>query len=217
MDTKIKPPVFNQIPFKKVKIPSELYSQIKDEYNEMEFTKVIDDDTSYQQVYQTKTSGGISVFGSNKPYYLKQEISRELYIKCYDVITPMIEDWCNKELEPTWGYGIRSYIKNSVLHLHRDRIDTHIISCIIYIDQKSEKNWPLDFYDHDNNHHQVFFEDGDMLFYESLCVHGRETPFQGKYYRNMYFHWKPVGWDETPYNDMRTTFRNIHDLKNFYR
>lgn len=217
MNSKIKPPIFNNIPFKKLKVPSELYSKIKEEYNKMEFTKVVNNDVSYEEVYQTKTSGGISIVGSDTPYYHKNEISRELYDECYDVITPIIEEWSKQKLEPTWGYGIRSYIRNSVLHLHRDRVDTHIISCIIYVDQKSERNWPLDFYDHDNNHHQVFFEDGDMLFYESLCVHGRETPFQGKYYRNMYFHWRPVDWDCSEYKEMRAAFRNIHDIKNFYR
>lgn len=217
MESKVKPPIFNNIPFKKVKVPSELYSKIKSEYNKMTFEEVVDCQTFYEKLYGNKTSGGISIKGSNNPYYNKDRISPELYEECYEVITPIIQEWCGEELERSWGYGVRSYIKNSVLHLHRDRVDTHIISCIIYIDQKSETNWPLDFYDHDNNHHQVFFEDGDMLFYESLCVHGRETPFQGKYYRNMYFHWKPVDWDETPYKDMRTSFKNIHDIKNFYR
>ena len=217
MDTKIKPPVFNQIPFKKVKIPSELYSKIMEEYSTMEFNEIADLDVSYEKVYNNITAGGISVKGNNKPYYHRENISHELYEECYAVITPLIENWCKRKLERAWGYGIRSYIKNSVLHLHRDRIDTHIISCIIYIDQKSERNWPLDFYDHDYNHHQVFFEDGDMLFYESLCIHGRETPFQGKYYRNMYFHWTPIGWDKNPYIDMRTSFRNSHDIKNFYK
>ena len=55
-----------------------------------------------------------------------------------------------------------------------------------------------------------------MLLYESLCVHGRETPFQGQYYRNMYFHWKPVDWDPSPYKNMKTSFRNGNQLLNYY-
>lgn len=217
MESKIKPPIFNQVPFKKIKIPVDLYSDIKKEYETMKFKDILNCKISYEKVYGTHTSAGVSILGSNSPYYYKDEISPNLYDRCYDKLTPIMEEWCGKKLEKTWGYGVRSYVKNSILQLHRDRVDTHIISCIIYIDQKSEINWPLDFYDHSNNHHQVFFDDGDMLLYESLCVHGRETPFRGKYYRNMYFHWKPLDWDSEKYKFMKTSFKNSHELRNFYR
>jgi len=215
MPDKTKPPIFNSSPFKKIKVPDSLYNLIQDEYKKMTFSQVIDD-VVYEPEYKTHTCGGISVKGTTNPYHFKDNISKELYDECYKIITPIVEEWCGVKLEHSWAYGVRSYTKNSILHLHRDRIDTHIISCIIYVDQNSEINWPLDFYDHDNKHHQVIFDYGDMLLYESLCVHGRETPFQGQYYRNMYFHWKPVDWDPSPYKNMKTSFRNGNQLLNYY-
>jgi prolyl 4-hydroxylase len=217
MHTNIKPPVFNQVPFLKLKVPKDLYSQIQKEYSNMIFQEK-DLSYTYEPEYKKFICSGITIKGIERPYCYAHSISQELYNKCYEVLTPMIEEWCQVKLEKTWGYGIRSYVKNSILHLHRDRPETHIISCIIYVDQKSELNWPLDFYDHQNEHHQVFFDDGDMLFYESLCVHGRETSFRGQYYRNMYFHWKPVDWDEEKYKyDLKLSFANGTKLLNYYR
>jgi len=217
MSEDILPPIFNDVPFKKVKIPDDLYSHLMDEYDVMEFTKV-DDDIEWDPVVNEYCNGGISVRGSNRPYTFKTDISAELYNHCYESITPMIEDWCGQDLEMTWGYGVRNYIRNSILHLHRDRVETHIISVIIFVDQKSKKNWPLDFWDHDHNHHKVYFEPGEMLFYESLCLHGRIEPFTGKYYRNMYFHWMPEDWDYEEYDleDLKCAFRNPIEFKNYY-
>lgn len=215
MTDKTTPPKFNEVPFLKVKIPENLYAEIKKVYSTAKFSEKVSE-AEYSKEYKTLTCGGISVKNSIKPHYYRNEVSQDLFNLCYDEITPIVEEWSKVKLQRSWGYGIRSYVRNSILHLHRDRIDTHIISCIIYIDQKSNQNWPLDFYDHDNNHHQVYFEDGDMLLYESLCVHGRETPFNGEYYRNMYVHWKPKEWDPTPYKNMKTDFLNGNHLKNYY-
>jgi prolyl 4-hydroxylase len=116
------------------------------------------------------------------------------------------------------AYGVRSYVRNSMLKLHRDKFDTHVLSCIVFIDQKAKENWCLDFFDHDHKHHKVFFEPGDMLLYESLCVHGRITPFNGDYYRNMYFHWKPVGWDlEWQSYSAKPRFKNVDEYINYYK
>ena len=119
-------------------------------------------------------------------------------------------------MKKAWAYGVRSYTPNSILHLHRDRCDTHVLSCIIFVDQDSEVNWPLDFYDHEYKHHQVEFEPGDVLFYESLCVHGRATPFKGNYYRNMYFHWTPTDWVKEEYRDMKCAFKDDEEIRNLY-
>lgn len=209
-------PIFNEVPFKKVKLPEDLYSFIMEEYKKREFDQ-IDQCIEYSTVYDCYTSAGISIRGSDQPYCLKTDISTELYEKCYDVITPIIEEWSGQRLQKTWGYGIRHYVHDSVLHLHRDLIQTHILSCIIFIDQKSDKNWPLDFFDHEHNHHKVYFEPGDMLLYESLCVHGRLEPFRGEYYRSMYFHWKPMHWSYDKYEDLKVEFKDEHEFRNYYR
>jgi prolyl 4-hydroxylase len=216
MEKYILPPRFSsESPFKKVKIPEDLYSKIMEEYKSMDFTGVVDD-VKYCPEFLSNTVGGISVKKSPFPYYNFSCISKNLHDECYRVISPLIQHWSNCELEQTWSYGIRSYIKNSVLHLHRDRFDTHIISCIIFIDEKSSEKWPLDFFDHDFNHHKVVFEPGEMLFYESLCAHGRLTPFNGEYYRNMYFHWKPKYWNSEDYINLKTTFTGKEEYYSFY-
>lgn len=216
MNNKTLPPRFARgFPFQKVKIPNDLYSKIVEEYKTMNFGRIVDD-VEYSPEYGSYTVAAISVKKSPLPYYNFCPITENLRDSCYETITPLIEEWSNCELEKTWSYGIRSYIKNSVLHLHRDRFDTHIISCIIFIDEKSSEKWPLDFFDHDFNHHKVVFEPGEMLFYESLCVHGRLIPFNGEYYRNMYFHWKPKNWTNEHLYELKTTFTGMEEYYSFY-
>ena len=208
-------PTFSKTPFKKIKIPDSLYSNIMNEYSEMSFDSE-KDQSIYCPYWDDYTCGGIIIIGSNFPYYKFCKISEKLYDECYEVLTPIVEEWSQCEIEKTWGYGIRSYVKNSTLKLHRDKLETHVLSCIIFIDQKSGENWPLDFFDHEHNHHKVFFEPGDMLLYESLCVHGRITPFDGDYYRNMYFHWKPKNWEfeADDYSSLLFRFKNLDQYLN---
>ena len=63
----------------------------------------------------------------------------------------------------------------------------------------------------EGQHHEVTFDKQDMLMYESLCVHARSTPFIGEYYRNMYFHWCPVDWDPTPYDNNTLRYKSIQE------
>jgi hypothetical protein len=102
MFDKTKPPIFNIIPFKKIKVPNHLYKMIKDEYENMTFSQVIND-VRYESEYKTHTCGGISVKGTTNPYHFKDNISKELYDECYKVITPIIENWCNAKLEHSWA------------------------------------------------------------------------------------------------------------------
>lgn len=212
----ILPPRIADFPFKKVKIPENLYSKIIEEYKTMNFQPKRDI-IECGRYESKKTMGGISILNSTaNPYYDFCKLSETLYDECYEQITPLIQEWANCELEKTWGYGVRSYLKNSILHLHRDKIETHIISCIIFIDEKSNVKWPLNFFDHDFNHHRIIFEPGEMLFYESLCPHARLIPFDGEYYRNTYFHWKPKNWNYKPLLHLRRDFDTIEDLYNYY-
>lgn len=210
----VVPPKFTDNGFKKVLVPSNLYSRIIDEYKQMTFSEVVsninyDDDWGY-------TIGGITNLNSNNLYYYKDSISKELNEYCYEVLTPIMEEWCGINLEETWSYGIRSYTRNSILKLHRDRCETHILSCIIFVDEDANKKWPLDFFDHESNHHKVIFNSGEMLLYESLCAHGRLTPFNGEYYRNMYFHWKPIFWNPDKYKNMKTKFSDTRQYYSLY-
>lgn len=169
----------------------------------------VDRPATYDAAYDAYVNAGISKHGSTQPDFGYSPISSGLHDECYRVITPLISAWCGLELVRSFGYGIRTYGRGSVLHLHRDRVDTHVISCIIHVDDEADRRWPLDFIDHDGVHHRVTFDRGDVLFYESLCPHARLEPFAGNYYRNMYFHWRPVAWDGANYLAMRAKYPSL--------
>jgi prolyl 4-hydroxylase len=93
-------------------------------------------------------------------------------------------------------YGIREYTRGSTLGNHYDKKNTHVISAIIHLEDKSDKPWELYIEDHHYRPHQVTMEYGDVIFYESTtCLHGRPTPFEGDSHRNMYIHFTPERWD----------------------
>jgi hypothetical protein len=45
-------------------------------------------------------------------------------------------------------YGIRQYYRGSILKKHVDRIETHIISCILNVAQDVDSDWELEVLDH---------------------------------------------------------------------
>jgi hypothetical protein len=52
-----------------------------------------------------------------------------------------MEDWYGDgELELSSIYGIRKYINGSVLRMHIDTAQTHVVSAIINIDQEGNNN-----------------------------------------------------------------------------
>ena len=108
MSNKVLPPIFNDVPFKKVKIPYEVHSHIMNDYDSMEFS-MVDDPIYWEPTVQKYCNSGISVIGSDRPCVLRSAMTSELQNHCYTIITPMIEDWCGQDLKMTWGYGAVSY------------------------------------------------------------------------------------------------------------
>lgn len=120
----------------------------------------------------------------------KNQLSAEL--------NSILEEWYGKgKLDLTSIYGIRRYTNGSVLRMHVDTVNTHVVSAIINVDQKVDKDWPLIILDHQDNEHTVFMQPGDMLLYESAkLLHGRPEPFRGTSYDNIFIHYKPKeGWN----------------------
>mmetsp|Transcript_17860 Transcript_17860/g.23532 ORF Transcript_17860/g.23532 Transcript_17860/m.23532 type:complete len:448 (-) Transcript_17860:247-1590(-) len=120
----------------------------------------------------------------------KQRLNRE--------IEPMLADWSKRnDLVQTSIYGIREYTNGSVLRMHVDTVNTHVISAIINVAQSPGAVWPLQILDHDGNLHEVPMEPGDIVYYESArLLHGREKPLEGEYYANCFIHYKPQSdWD----------------------
>ncbi|WP_368656154.1 prolyl hydroxylase family protein [Synechococcus sp. HK05] len=192
--------------------PGRLQSALIGEYKSMIFEPILE----VPQVdgdYGQAVVHGISSAKASSPQLAYAPISPELMELAYVEITPLIEAWAGCRLERSWGYGIRSYGPGSKLHVHRDRVDTHVVSCIVHVDDDAPASWPLDFVDHEGQLHEVCFRPGQMLFYESLCPHARVQPFNGKYYRNMYFHWRPVDWDPSPYSGFRCKFSSLEEAQ----
>ena len=49
--------------------------------------------------------------------------------------------------------------------------------------------WPLTVIDFENKKDKLYLEPGDMVLYESAKLpHGRQFPFQGEYYDNLFVH-----------------------------
>ena len=123
------------------------------------------------------------------------QMSDEMRLEIHDALKPMMEKWCGKKLEPTYVYGIREYHEGAVLKMHRDRIDTHIISAIINVEQETDVDWPLVIEDNDYRRHHVMIKPGDMIFYEGgRLLHGRPFAFEGKSFANLFCHFKPVDY-----------------------
>jgi prolyl 4-hydroxylase len=70
----------------------------------------------------------------------------------------------------------RKYVNGSVLSMHVDTANTHVVSCIINVDQEVEEDWKLVILDHEENEHSITMRPGDMLLYESAkLLHGRPS------------------------------------------
>ena len=56
-----------------------------------------------------------------------------------------------------------------------------------------DEDWPLLILNHDGKRKKIFLQPGEMLFYESAKVpHGRQIPFNGEYFDNMFAHFYPL-------------------------
>merc|ERR1712216_33765 len=127
-------------------------------------------------------------------------------------ITPIIGQWANLEPEKlvlTAVYGMRLYRKNSKLHMHVDRRETHVLSAILEVGylgwsqsdmdegRDHAENWPLEIIDHQSGMNHVANRRGQMIFYESAtCPHGRSGEYPGRESANVFIHFRPQGWPE---------------------
>lgn len=185
-------PHVSDIGFKVVKTPEKAWKLINEGYQLL------------QQKITTEAWSGIDnvISGSIEP---TQIMSFDNFPTLRDTILeelkPTHEEWSKEKLTAAALYGVRSYNKGATLISHVDRIQTHHVSSIIIVDKDLEcgcnqtkgveNDWPLDIVDHQGNSHKIYAEIGDMIMYESAtCNHGRLEPFKGKYFRNLFAHFK---------------------------
>lgn len=168
------------------KIPSELFAKVSEFYQaniKQEAEEYVPGDFIFNQSGKSTKSSTLL----DLPADLRQEV--------HDQMKPMMETWCGKDLEPTFVYGIRTYKNHAVLKSHRDRIETHIISVILNVDQDVDEDWPLIIQDNYYRTHHVILKPGDMVFYEGARLeHGRPTAFKGTSFANIFCHFKPTDY-----------------------
>lgn len=177
----------------KTKLSDRYFKMINDFYHD-----------NHQEIREEHVEGGFIVSGnkrSSKSSSKKREsssvieLTAELRQKIHDALKPMMEEWSGVALQPTFVYGIREYHNGAVLKMHRDRIDTHIISAIINVAQETDVEWPLVIEDNYFRIHHIFLKPGEMVFYEGgRLLHGRPLAFDGKSFANMFCHFKPSNY-----------------------
>ena len=119
------------------------------------------------------------------------ELTDELRGKVHRALQPIVEAWIGDHLEPTYVYGVREYLRGSVLAVHRDRLETHVASAILNIDQSVDSDWPLRIEDHQYRPSDELLEPGQMILYEGArLAHGRPTALDGDRYANVFVHFK---------------------------
>jgi len=169
--------------FKKTKLNKDLYARILGFYQDNQHLSVIED-IGPEFIY---------IKDSPTPASSIIELPKDMCTEIHSLLQPQLSKWCGKALEPTFVYGIRTYHNGAILKPHRDRLNTHIISAIINIDQKINKSWPLHIEDNYYRPHQVFLQPGEMVFYESArLLHGRPEALDGEKFANIFCHYKLV-------------------------
>lgn len=118
---------------------------------------------------------------------------------------PHIDAWTGGEVETEFTalYGMRIYTEGAVLFPHVDKLQTHVLSLVVNVEQQGMRSpWPieLDCSNHTARGKPPAPEDvpgatlkpGKMLLYESaLCLHGRRQPLAGAAFTNFFVHFAP--------------------------
>ena len=121
-----------------------------------------------------------------------QDYNKHLYDVVILTCKNLCEKWVNRnDLTFKALYGIREYKRGAILKMHVDKKDTHIISVIIHIDKKVDKDWPLVVFDPDiKKEKKIFLDDNiDCVLYEGArIIHGRPYEFFGDSYANLFVH-----------------------------
>ncbi|KAJ8601841.1 hypothetical protein CTAYLR_002638 [Chrysophaeum taylorii] len=110
-------------------------------------------------------------------------------------LKPILEAWSGVNLVPSMAYGLRLYQPGNTLTMHTDRLETHVISCIVHVDRDVDEPWPIVIEGYDGTSVEVDLQPGETLLYESAkCIHGRPRPLLGRWYTSLFVHYRPAGW-----------------------
>ena len=187
-------PKYTKLGFQKMKIPKKLYDTIVEQCDDNYKDEKCDPGT--QAVINCHRIDSEGYVTDNKVNF-KAEFLNEGVVKrtIHKYLKPILEKWSGVALDDHLTvYGIRRYKKGALLWEHVDRKETHIISAILQIDQKVNEDWFLRIVDHFGQKHAIALKPGEMVLYESATLpHGRQVPFNGTFYDNLFVHYKLVG------------------------
>ena len=176
-------PNFTRTGFKKSHLDPELYKKVAEFYRQ------------HRQHSRDEHVDGGYIYADN-PLQMAStvvELPQEMRTEIHTSLQSELTEWSGINLKPTYVYGIRTYHRGAILKPHRDRLDTHIISAIINVDQKANKPWPLIIEDNYYRAHQVYLQPGEVVYYEGArLIHGRPEAFDGKRFANIFCHYMPA-------------------------
>ena len=176
-------PNYTTAGFSKTKLPAGMLEKIQKFY------------ANHQETQKTEVVPGDFISNSDQKQARASslvDLSDDLRKEIHDALKVLMEQWCGNELLPTYVYGIRIYHRGAVLKCHQDRLETHIISAIINVDQQVDEDWPLVIDDNFYRRHEVILKPGEMIFYEGgRLTHGRPHPLKGDFFANIFCHFKP--------------------------
>jgi len=106
-----------------------------------------------------------------------------------------LEAWSGIPLRASTAYGLRLYQEGNTLTMHTDRVESHVISCIVHVDRDVDEPWPIVIEGFDGRSVEVDLQPGQSLLYESAkAIHGRPRPMKGRWYTSLFVHFAPTTW-----------------------
>ena len=109
----------------------------------------------------------------------------------------ILQWWTGLRLKHTSTFGVRVYRRGSSLIDHVDRMDTHLASAVIQIDQRvdADGGWPLELLLPNRTVAEVYTQPGEIILYEGAWLrHGRPMRFKGDEFANVFSHFAPPDW-----------------------
>jgi len=106
--------------------------------------------------------------------------------------------WTQMRVRHTSTYGVRIYKRGSMLINHVDRVDTHLASAVLQVDQDVDEDggWPLEVLLGNKTVGEVYLQPGEMVLYEGAWLrHGRPMRFKGEWFANIFTHFSPYEWN----------------------
>jgi len=139
-----------------------------------------------------------------------QKLSLDLYPHIHSTVVnemrQVLQWWTNQRLKHTSSFGLREYKRGSMLINHVDRMDTHIASAVIQVEQRDIDEgggWPLEVLlpagctnsEGECHRTEIYMQPGEMALYEGAKImHGRPMRLRGEAFGNIFSHFAPIDW-----------------------